>query len=76
MEILQVKTENKNILSIGDKIKVSYHPIVNGEEDKENPIEEEVIISSFQPNDDGSAIAIHVVNSKGENDYFYEDNLI
>jgi hypothetical protein len=70
MEIIAVKTQI-GVLEVGDEITVKYYNIVNDEEDKKNPVIKDIIIESFEPNDDGSLIAI-----KSKTESFYEDNII
>ena len=72
MEIITVKHKD-SLISVGNTIKVKYYPIVNDEEDKSNPVVEEVLIKSFEPVDDD--IKIHTVNKDGKDNYFFEDNL-
>lgn len=72
MKILIVETSTGRVLGIDDKIKTKVYPIVNDEEDKKNPILKEVIIKSFEPNDDGSSIRI--IGDDGES--YYDDNII
>ena len=72
MEIITVKHKG-SLISVGNTIKVKYYPIVNDEEDKSNPVVEEVLIKSFEPVDDD--IKIHTVNKDGKDNYFFEDNL-
>lgn len=74
MEIVTVK-HNDSLISVGNTIKVKYYPIVDDEEDKNNPIEEEVLIQSFQPTEDCD-IKIIGINKDGKENYFFEDNLI
>ena len=72
MEIITVKHKD-SLISVGNTIKVKYYPIVNDEEDKSNPVVEEVLIKSFEPVDDD--IKIHTVIKDGKDNYFFEDNL-
>lgn len=74
MEITTVKHGGR-LLSVGNTVKVKYYPIVDDEEDKNNPIEEEVLIQSFQPTEDCD-IKIIGINKDGKENYFFEDNLI
>lgn len=73
MEIITVKHGGR-LLSVGNTVKVKYYPIVDDDEDKSNPIEEEVLIKSFEPVEDD--VKIHTVNKDGKDNYFYSDNLI
>lgn len=70
MKILKVKMQNGICLEIGDQIAIKFYPIVNDEEDKENPVEKSVFIEAFEPNDDGSSIRI--IGDDGE-DYYYDN---
>ena len=77
MEIITVKHGDR-LLSVGDIVKVKYYPIVDDEEDKNNPIEEEVLIQSFQPTEDCD-VKIVGINKDGKDskeNYFFDDNLI
>jgi hypothetical protein len=75
MKIKTVQTEN-NTYSIGDKIKVKFFPIKDDEEDKNNPIEKNVTIQNIIPTDDGSDIKLMCVDEKGNDDFFFEDNIL
>lgn len=76
MKILSVETNSGLTLLAGDQIKVKYFPIVNDEEDKENPIEEKVDIESFHPNDDGSEIVVVCRTEDGRKENFFDDNIV
>lgn len=78
MEILTVKANGKTI-SIGDMIKVRHYQIKTDDkgdeyEDTENPIEEFVTIKSFEPTDD--CLKMNCIDQNGNDNYFFEDNLI
>lgn len=75
MKIITVKTEKDSTYSIDDKVKVKFFPIINDEEDKNNPIEKEVTIKDITPTDDG-CIKLICVDENGNEDYFFEDNII
>lgn len=72
MEILKVKTIKGLVLEPGDKIKIKVIPLVDDEEDKENPIIKDITIHFFRPNEDGSLIQI--VGTDAE--YYYEDEIL
>lgn len=73
MKILRVLTAENRVIQIGDHIRVKFNPVVNDEEDKENPIEKEVEIVEFKPVDDGSG-EIMIVGDDGQ--HYFDSNII
>lgn len=62
---------NKKIIALGDKITVKYFPIVDDEEDKENPITKIITVTEFKIIDEDS---IAIVGDDGEN--YFDENVI
>lgn len=76
MKIISVKTNSGLVLIEGDQIKTKHFPVVDDEEDKEHPIEQQATIVSFHPTDDGSEIVVVCRTESGNRENFFDDNII
>jgi hypothetical protein len=72
MKIIAVQIHTKENVYPGDTIKLRIIPIVNGEEDKGNPIYKTITVKGFAANEDGSVIRI--IGS--DNEYYYDDEIL